>query len=66
MTNDIAFSALLVIAGGYAFVRGLRAVLVGDRYSVLSIIQLVGGLVAAGAGTLWLMESIVTSLIPPS
>ena len=64
MTNDIVFSAVLVIGGGYAFVQALRTVLFRERYAALSIIQLVAGLVAAGAGTLWLMESIVTSLIP--
>ena len=64
MTNDVRFSAVLAIGGGYAFLRGLRAVLFGERYPVLSIIQLIGGLVAAGVGTLWLMESIVASLIP--
>ena len=64
MVSSIMVSAVLVSGGAYAFVRGLRPLFLREPYTVVSTVQLVGGLTATGLGMVWLMESIVTALAP--
>ena len=64
MANKLVLGAALVIGGGVSFFRGLRPFLLEERYTVAPRIQLIAGLLTAAAGMFWLMDSIVSSLIP--
>ena len=60
--RNILITVGLVIGGGFAFLRGLRPLLLEERYTLLPAMLLLGGLVTFAGGMFWLMDSIVTAL----
>ena len=58
--RNILISLGMLVGGGYVFLRGIRPLLLEERYTFLPAILLLGGLVTFAAGMFWLTDSIVT------